>query len=77
MGNPGAVDLLLKLVEHIGLPATMGFVGLAAWMWERKQNLAMQARLMDLAAAQIQAAVKVEMALEALKTVLSGTRGKK
>jgi hypothetical protein len=77
MGPPGALDVFLKMVEHVGLPATTGFIGLLAWMWERKQNLAMQSRLMDLAAAQIQAAAKVEMALEAIKSVLVSTRGKK
>lgn len=77
MGTPGALDLLLKLVENVGLPATTGFIGLFAWMWERKQNLVMQAKLMELAAAQIQAASKVELALEAIRAILAGGRGRK
>jgi hypothetical protein len=68
------VGLVLKLVEHIGLPATTGLIGLFAWMWERKQNQAMQAKLMELVSAQIQAAMKVEMALDAIRSLLSRRR---
>lgn len=65
------VVLALQVVEKIGLPAATGFIGLLAWMWERKQNQAMQLKLVELATAQIAAAMKVEMALEAIKSIIN------
>jgi hypothetical protein len=66
--------LFLRAVETLGLPATMGIVGLLAWYFERRQNIVLQGKLLELATEQIAAAVRVEAAVAAISQVVASRK---
>ena len=73
---------ILKIL-HDGGHTAITALAIAAWWYERKQshleraeNKALQAKLFDLASAQISANLRHEAALDALKGVLHALLGK-
>ena len=68
------MGVFLKIVETIGLPATTGLIGFAAFAYERRQNHVMQQKLLELATAQIAASMKVENALEGVRAVMGAKK---
>jgi len=64
-----AVVAIQKMLETGG-PWAVAALGIGAYIWERRENKALQKAVMELATAQVQATLKQEVAVTTLKELL-------
>lgn len=55
----------------------MSALAIAAWVWERRENKALQKSILELATAQTEAVLKQEAAIGTLKEILSTFIGRR
>lgn len=70
-----AVEVAKLLRE--GGPWAVTAIAIAAWVWERKENKALQKSILELATAQTEAVIKHEASVATLKELLSAFIGRR